>query len=328
MRTAGCYALGLMVVAVLLLVPVFVVCLWAMKATASVTVRVPEGLAEAIEVSEPAPVSLRRIGPLVCEATRIVRPGPRGDTVLVGDAQDLGVVRLVERSRQRMLFVFTRAGAVAHVGARLAGGKQPLVDEVTNGATVVPDGLLPDGAFAADRALGAVEAMALLIEVRRRAPAAIDRILCASTEGVALTVSGATLTSHDVVVDLSAPLVWRPLAFHETGGGVGGVFQGTWIEQGDKRVVFVSPLPTLSVWRDPHAESGILEALFSRDPAGDARALELAMSPAADPPPTEARVPVDALLMFPLRAALARSASATRGRAPWTKKATALRPAR
>jgi hypothetical protein len=130
------------------------------------------------------------------------------------------------------------------------------------------------------------------------------------------------------VVDLAKPFVWRPLAFHETGGGVGGVFQGTWIDQGDTRVVFVSPLPALAVWRNPHEESRVLEAFFSRDPLGDARALELAMSPAADPPPTEVRVPVDALLMFPLRAALARAENATRGRAPWNRRPTALRPAR
>ena len=104
---------------------------------------------------------------------------------------------------------------------QLPADLRALVDEVTKGATVVPDGLLPDAPFAAERGLGAVEAMALLLEVRRRAPAAIDRILCATTEGVALTVSGSKLTSHDRVVDLDAPLVWRPLAFHETGGGVG-----------------------------------------------------------------------------------------------------------
>ncbi len=317
-----------MVVLSLLLVGVFLACVRAMtprrSSTRDTVATAPGSEAPAARVAAPA----RRIGPLVCDRERIVRRGPQGDTLLVDGTGPLGVVRLVERSRHRMLFVFSRAGAVTHVGALLAGSKTALVDEVTKGATVVPDGLLPDAPFAAERGLGAVEAMALLLEVRSRAPAAIDRILCATTEGVALTVSGSKLTSHDRVVDLEAPLVWRPLAFHETGGGVGGVFQGTWIDQGDTRIVFVSPLPALSVWRDPHAESRTLEALFSRDPAGDARALELAMSPAADPPPTEARVPVDALLMFPLRAALARSALATRGRAPWNRKPTALRPAR
>jgi hypothetical protein len=87
-------------------------------------------------------------------------------------------------------------------------------------------------------------------------------------------------------------------------GDVGGVFQGTWVVQGGASIVFVSPLPALSIWRDPVAESRTPEPFVSNDPIADARALELSMSPAADPPPAHLRVSVDALLMFPLRAAL------------------------
>lgn len=258
----------------------------------------------------------------------IVRRGTRGDTTLVDAADDLGVVRLVERSRRRLLFLFARRGSLTTLGVRLHGVPRAAVERLTEGATIVPDGLLPEPPFEAPRRIEPRAALELLNAMRRIAPGAVDRIVCATADEVALTVSGSTLATGDITFDLDAPLVWRPLAFHEAGGDVGGVFQGTWIDQGEKRRVFVSPLPPLALWRDPSEGDDALAAYRSADPMADARAIELATSPAADPPPQELRVPVDALLMFPLRRALSRARGAKREHAPWHRRPTALKQAR
>jgi hypothetical protein len=276
------------------------------------------------------PSAARPAGPasLVFSDGAIVRRGVHGDTTLVDAADDLGVVRLVERSRRRLLFLFARRGSLTTLGVRLHGAPRAAVDLLTEGATLVPDGLLPEAPFEASRRVEPRAALELMSAMRRIAPLAVDRIVCATEEEVALTVSGSTLASGELTFDLDAPLVWRPLAFHEAGGDVGGVFQGTWVDQGEKRRVFVSPLPPLALWRDPAEGDEALASYRSTDPVGDARAMELATSPAADPPPQELRVPVDALLMFPLRRALARAHGAKREHAPWHRRPTSLKQAR
>jgi hypothetical protein len=265
---------------------------------------------------------------LVYTKDAIARRGERSDTILVDANPSLGMVRLVERSRARMLFIFSRAGSVSYVGASLRRADRALLKTLEAGATLVPDGLLPERAFAADRCLPAADALRLLEETRARAPRAVDRIVCASADAVALDLVGSELVTGSVSLDLNEPLTWRPLAFHEGGGGVGGVFQGTWVDQGAASVVFISPLPALTVWRDPFAEGREPEPFVPEDPAADAKALELSMSPAADPPPTHLRVSVDALLMFPLREALAHAGRAKREHAPWHRRATMLKHAR
>ncbi len=258
----------------------------------------------------------------------IVRVGPRGETSLVDTNPSLGVVRLVERSRRRMLFIFSRAGSVSYVGATLRSSATGELQTLEAGATLVPDGLLPDGPFQADRCLSHDDAVELLAQARTLAPRSINRIVCASADSIAIDLIGSDLISGSVALNLDEPLVWRPLAFHETGGDVGGVFQGTWVDQGPTSVVFVSPLPSLSAWRDPHAESNDPEPFIASDPVADARALELSMSPAADPPPSHLRVSVDALLMFPLREALSHAPGARREHAPWHRRPTLLKAAR
>jgi len=265
---------------------------------------------------------------LVISERAVLRRSAHGDTTLVDAAEDLGVVRLVERSRRRLLFLFARRGSLTALGVRLEGAPRAAVDLLTDGATLVPDGLLPETPFEPTRRVEPRAAIELLTAMRRIAPGAVDRIVCATADEVALTVSGATLSTGELTFDLDAPLVWRPLAFHEAGGDVGGVFQGTWVDQGDKRRVFVSPLPPLALWRDPAEGDDALAVYRSADPVADARALELATSPAADPPPQELRVPVDVLLMFPLRRALSRARGAKRERAPWHRRPTALKQAR
>jgi len=265
---------------------------------------------------------------LVYTADAIRRHGPHGDTTLVDASPSLGVVRLVERSRHRMLFIFSRAGSVSYVGATLRGAQRHDLSLLEDGATLVPDGLLPEAPFQDDRCVSRHDALQLLASARTLAPGAINRIICASSDTIALDVVGSDLISGTLAVNLDEPLVWRPLAFHETGGDVGGVFQGTWVVQGGASVVFVSPLPALSIWRDPVAESRTPEPFVSHDPIADARALELSMSPAADPPPAHLRVSVDALLMFPLRAALSQARAAKREHAPWHRRPTLLKHAR
>ena len=274
------------------------------------------------------PRASRHEASLVFLETAIVRRGAHGDTTLVDASQDLGVVRLVERSRRRLLFLFARRGSLTTLGVRLHGAPRAAVERLTEGATLVPDGLLPEAPFDPSRRVEARTALELLNAMRRIAPSAVDRIVCATADEVALTVSGSTLETGDLTFDLDAPLVWRPLAFHEAGGDVGGVFQGTWVDQGDKRRVFVSPLPPLALWRDPAEGDDALASYRSADPIADARAVELATSPAADPPPQELRVPVDALLMFPLRRALSRARGAKREHAPWHRRPTSLKQAR
>ncbi len=265
---------------------------------------------------------------LIITEAAVLRRGAHGVTTLVDAAADLGVVRLVDRSRRRLLFLFARRGSLAYLGVRLKGASRGALEALTEGATLVPDGLLPEVPFAPERRLAVGAAVDLLEATRRIAPGAVDRIVCATADEIVLTVSGSTLASGDLVFDLDAPLVWRPLAFHEAGGDVGGVYQGTWIDQGDKRRVFVSPLPPLALWRDPSEGDDAPAPYRSADPVADARAVELATSPAADPPPKDLRVPVDALLMFPLRRALARSRGARREHAPWHRRPTSLKQAR
>ena len=262
---------------------------------------------------------------IVYSATAIARRGANGDTVLVDGAPSLGIVRLMEESRRRMLFIFARPGSVTYVGARLTGVCREKILALERGATLVPEGIFPDLPFVGDRCLAGVDAEKLLKQSRALAPWAIDRVVCASCDTIDLDLAGSALISGDMSVDLEAPLVWRPLAFHETGGGVGGVFQGTWVVQGGASVVFVSPIPTL--FTPPGPPDGDMEIVPHQpvDPAADADALARAMSPAADPPPVHLRVSVDSLLMFPLRAALAHARSARRERAPWHRYATAIR---
>ncbi len=257
---------------------------------------------------------------------RVLRRGNDGDVSLVDDDPSLGIVRLVERSRHRMLFVFSRTGGISYLGVTLRGAARTTVEQVTQGATLVPDGLLPDAPFEDGRPVGSLEAMRLFESARANVPGAIDRIVCAAADDAALDLHGSALASRKQRIDLDAPFVWRPMAFHELAGRVGGVFQGTWIEQGPARIVFVSPIPPSAIWREPAQEDREPEPWQASDPAADARALELVGSAPADPPPVELRVPVDALLMFPLRAALARARQARRERAPWNRRPIVLAP--
>jgi hypothetical protein len=147
-----------------------------------------------------------------------------------------------------------------------------------------------------DAALGTDDAARLLLEVTRRAPAALERVYLSDANGESLVLDATELRIGPRSVDLSAPLEWKASCYQERGTHAASVCQATWVKQDDVEVVLVAPMPGDSGWLRRGNDTA----------AGDllARDVRLMQASAGDPPPRDLRRAIDHLFMLPIRRAL------------------------
>jgi len=173
------------------------------------------------------------------------------------------------------LLAFTTAKEVRCVRVRLAGASAETIAEIKRRASPMSDGAFEVLEHAAS--LDALDALALARHCEQKAPRCEGRVLASGLRGERVMLDGTLLSVNDKAFDLSSPVEWRSSMFHEVGGASAMLFSALCVRQKGAEVVFVSPAQ------------------------GDLR------PPFDGPPARETRVAIDALLLSPIRKALARA---------------------
>jgi hypothetical protein len=236
-----------------------------------------------------------RPGPsLVVDAQGMWRLGGDGQSATLARWDEVfGVTVLANPSQSRGLLAFTSAARTRIVAVAIE--KLEAADTARRcfeRATPVADADLDEALGGAKNGcLSGTSAGALLVEIEKRAPAAIGRIYLVDATGAQVTLDGDKLSVGHKVIDLGDAVDWRGFMFHEGDGGRVTIYQATSVRQGATELVLVCPIPAdVSAW-------GLAGATDS-------------------PPAPEVRVAVDRLFMIPLRKALEAAPRIARGGSP------------
>jgi hypothetical protein len=241
-------------------------------------------------------------GWLLVDDTGVRRAQGDGTSALLRWDEPFGVTLFASADRATLLIAFTSLQATRFVPAYRGRDDAPAHRARFDRAATTADSDLPAGE---EPALSAGDADALLTEVARRAPAALDRVYLSDAGGEPLTLDRAELRVGSKRIDLSAPLEWRAFLFQERGVQAASVCQATWVRQGDVEVVLVAAMPGDSGWLGAAAPTPGAEDRLPRDARQAlARDMRLMQATAGDPPPRELRRAIDRVFMLPLRRAL------------------------
>jgi hypothetical protein len=217
-----------------------------------------------------------------------------------------GVCLLASYGRPVALLAFTTPAQTRYVPVRI-DGRSDDDDDLFARIGVLADLDLVDG-VAHEAALPAGAAAEVLRLVGRRQGEALGRVFMSDGRGAPIALDRATLSVGDRSFDLTSPLEWRAVMFHESAGQGAALYQATSIVQGPSHVVLVAPMPSSIIPRDTSARrdaAGRLGRALTRD-------LKLLHAPAESPPPRELRVAIDRPFMMAVRHALADAPLATK----------------
>jgi hypothetical protein len=242
---------------------------------------------------------------LVVDALGVHRVERGKTTALASFGSPIGITVFSSADRSKLLVALTSPQAVRTVAVRVrdthdAAAAHTLIARATTAA----DG---DLLVADDWSLSAADAERLVLEVARRSPGALDRLLLTDSTGDAVVLDRGELRVGAHRFDLSKPLEWNASLFQELGAYAVSVFQATWLRQADHEVVFVSPVPpegsevrSASAAVQAAGEAIVVQAAFALD-------VRLMQASPGEPPPREARRAIDRVFMLPLRRALDRA---------------------
>ncbi len=225
----------------------------------------------------------------------LARVGAEGSTPLVRWDEPFGVTLLASFGRPVALLAFTSRTQTRYVPVRI-DERTETDDELFARIAVLADLDLVDG-VAHDAALSGASGAAVVRHVASREPAALERAFLSDGRGTPIALDRATLTVGEKTFDLTSPLEWRALMFHESAGQGAALYQATRITQGGKEVVLVAPMPASIVPREGNAArdaSGRLGRALTRH-------LKLLQAPAETPPSRELRVAIDRPFMLAVR---------------------------
>lgn len=217
------------------------------------------------------------------------------DGTLVRWEEPFGVTLLASFGRPVALLAFTSPTRTRYVPVRL-DDRSEIDDELFAKVAVLADLDLVDG-VANDAALTPESGAAILRHVAGRNEAALQRAFLSDGRGTPISLDRATLAIGDRTFDLTSPLEWRSLMFHESAGQGAALYQATRITQGGAEVVLVAPMPASIVPREGNAArdaSGRLGRALTRH-------LKLLQAPAESPPPRDLRVAIDRPFMLAVR---------------------------
>jgi hypothetical protein len=302
-RDARVMLLALLLLVTAALAPVAV---WARVAGAAVVVVLASALSWALWRARTKQRAPR--GWMVLDGKGIVRVdgSPKGGSVpIVRWDAPFGLSVLANHARTRAVLAFTTPEQTRHVTIRLGDPPdQGALPGALARAITVPDEDLPEDGRAP---LGSASAAALVQAVAMRSPVAQDRIYLSDPSGARIVLDASELRVGERVFDLDAPLEWRGLMFHESGGNTATIYQATWVRQGTSEVVLVSPMP---------AELSTKTLARGRPSSHSGTDLRLMRSLPDVPPPRELRVAIERLFMLPLRHALDRAPRISRAGSP------------
>ena len=180
------------------------------------------------------------------------------------------------------MLAFTTTREVRCVRVRLMGASMDAIEQVKRAGSPMTDAGFEVLSEAAS--LDADDALEIVRYCEEISPRSSARVLASGLRGERVLLDGTNLVvrsgineAHDKSFDLLLPLEWRSSTFHEVGGASAMLFSALAVKQQGAEVVFVSPAQ------------------------GELR------GPYDGPPSREARVAIDALLLSPIRRALARA---------------------
>jgi hypothetical protein len=127
-----------------------------------------------------------------------------------------------------------------------------------------------------------------------------ERIFTIDARGDQIRLDNDSLNVGKLSFDLASKLEWRGLLFREGGDGT-TVFQGTYLRQQEREVVFVALMPALSTPTLSGDMTATNEPELERAVVRD---MELLRVNVDEPPPNSQRVAIERIFMLPLRAAL------------------------
>ena len=184
------------------------------------------------------------------------------------------------------MLAFTTSREVRCLRVRLVGASMNAIEQVKRVASPMTDSGFEVLSEAAS--LDAEDALEVVRYCEEISPRSSSRVLASGLRGERVLLDGTNLVVryggaevNDRSFDLSLPIEWRSSTFHEVGGASSMLFSALAVKQQGAEVIFVSPAQG-----DLHPQGT----------AVDER-----------PPARESRVAIDALLLSPIRRALARA---------------------
>ncbi len=228
-------------------------------------------------------------------ATGLVRVSPDDATPLLEWDRPFGVTLLASFGRPVALLAFTSRTQTRYVPVRI-DDRTEQDDELFAKIAVLADLDLVDG-VAHDAALTSASGAAIVRHVASRDEAALARAFLSDGRMKPIALDRATLSVGAKTFDLTSPLEWRSLMFHESAGQGAALYQATRITQGPNEVVLVAPMPASIVPREGNAArdaSGRLGRALTRH-------LKLLQAPAETPPLRDLRVAIDRPFMLAVR---------------------------
>ncbi|MCL2724728.1 MAG: hypothetical protein FWD69_09860 [Polyangiaceae bacterium] len=228
-------------------------------------------------------------------ARGLERVTPEGTKPILTWDGPFGVALLASYGRPTGLLAFTTPSQTRYVPARI-DAREKTDDELLARIAVLADLDLVD-AVAHDAALSSEQVAEIVRWVSERDASALGRVFSSDGRRAPIALDRAMLSVGHRCFDLTNPIEWRPLVFHELAGCATLLYQATWIRQGDAEIVLVAPMPASIVPRsDPprHHANGKLGHTLMRD-------LRLFHASAEPPPAREMRIPIDRPFMMSVR---------------------------
>src|SRR5215472_2668478 len=137
-----------------------------------------------------------------------------GAASVVRWGEAVGLTVLADPRRTRAVLAFTTPAQARYVSVRLRGAEPRVVKALLQHAVIVPEDDLPGGPSPQLLAPAAVE---LVREVAMRAAGALERIYLSDSRGGGIVLTALELRVGERVFDLTLPLEWRGVHFHEWG---------------------------------------------------------------------------------------------------------------
>jgi hypothetical protein len=228
----------------------------------------------------------------------LTRVTPEGQKGIVSWDAPFGIMLLASYGRPYGVLAFTTPTQTRYVPTRIDDRAEE-DDDLFARIAVLADLDLIDG-VAHDAALTASQAGSLVRFVEKRDKDALGRVFLTDGRGVPIALDRAALSVGDRTFDLTSPMEWRALMFHESTGQAAALYQATWVRQAGQEVVLVAPMPASIVPREPNAHkeaSGRLGRALTRE-------LKLLQAPAEPPPARDVRVAIDRPFRMAVRRAL------------------------